>query len=60
MVQCFGSFQIQAFSLPELDAHLRARLASYKLPRGYEIVDSLPSDEAGNIRRGKLRDERGG
>lgn len=44
----------------ELEAHLRDRLAGYKLPRSYEIVDSLPRDEAGKIRRGKLRDERGG
>jgi acyl-CoA synthetase (AMP-forming)/AMP-acid ligase II len=35
-------------------------LASYKLPRGYEIVAMLPRDEAGKIRRSKLRDERGG
>jgi bile acid-coenzyme A ligase len=44
----------------ELDAHLRLHLASYKLPRSYEIVAVLPRDEAGKIRRSKLRDERGG
>ena len=47
-------------ALEELDAHLRLHLASYKLPRGYEIVAMLPRDEAGKIRRSKLRDERGG
>ena len=47
-------------ALEELDAHLRLHLASYKLPRGYEIVTTLPRDEAGKIRRSKLRDERGG
>lgn len=50
----------QAFSLPGLEAHVRVQLAGYKVPRSYEIVDSLPRDEAGKIRRGKLRDERGG
>jgi bile acid-coenzyme A ligase len=44
----------------ELDAHLRLHLASYKLPRSYEAVAMLPRDQAGKIRRGKLRDERGG
>ncbi len=44
----------------ELDAHVRRHLASYKAPRGYELVPMLPRDEAGKIRRSKLRDERGG
>ena len=47
-------------ALEALDAHLRLHLASYKLPRGYEIVAMLPRDEAGKIWRSKLRDERGG
>ena len=47
-------------SQAELDAHLRRHLASYKLPRSYELVEQLPRDEAGKIRRGKLRDDRGG
>ena len=47
-------------SQAELDAHMRKHLASYKMPRSYEIVELLPRDEAGKIRRSKLRDERGG
>ena len=43
-----------------LDAHLRKYLTRYKVPRTYEIVEHLPRDEAGKIRRSKLRDERGG
>jgi bile acid-coenzyme A ligase len=43
-----------------LDAHLRKLLARYKVPRTYEFVEQLPRDEAGKIRRSKLRDERGG
>ncbi|NGY04153.1 AMP-binding protein [Solimonas terrae] len=44
----------------DLDRHVRAHLASYKVPRGYEFLTALPRDEAGKIRRSKLRDERGG
>jgi bile acid-coenzyme A ligase len=43
-----------------LDAHLNKHLARYKVPRSYEIVERLPRDEAGKIRRSQLRDERGG
>lgn len=47
-------------TLEELDRHMRALIASYKIPRSYELVAVLPRDEAGKIRRGLLRDERGG
>lgn len=47
-------------SQAELDAHVRMHLASYKVPKVYEIVPALPRDEAGKIRRSGLRDERGG
>lgn len=47
-------------SQEELDSHMRKHLASYKLPRSYEMIEALPRDEAGKIRRSKLRDERGG
>ena len=46
--------------LKELDVHLRLHLGSYKLPHLDEIVAMLPRDEAGKIRRSKLRHERGG
>ncbi|MES2489148.1 MAG: AMP-binding protein [Pseudomonadota bacterium] len=47
-------------SQEELDSHMRKHLASYKVPRSYEMIEALPRDEAGKIRRSKLRDERGG
>lgn len=47
-------------SQEELDRHMRKHLASYKVPRSYELIEALPRDEAGKIRRSKLRDERGG
>lgn len=57
--------QVCAFVQPkdgiELDAQtinddLRTRLASYKLPRRIEIVDSLPREDTGKIFKRKLRE----
>ena len=45
-------------TIAELDAYVRARLTSYKAPKTYEIVASLPRNEAGKIRRSALADER--
>lgn len=42
----------------DMDAHVRDQLMNYKAPKSYEIVDSLPRDEAGKIRRSKLVEER--
>lgn len=46
--------------LAEVDQHVQKALAGYKVPRSYEVVLALPRDESGKIRRGQLRDERGG
>ncbi|GAB3272506.1 AMP-binding protein [Parahaliea aestuarii] len=43
-----------------LAARCAAALARYKVPRGFELVEALPRNEAGKIRRSTLRDERGG
>ena len=42
------------------DAHCRARLASYKVPKSYEFLAALPRTEAGKIRRSALATEREG
>lgn len=42
-------------SAKELDAFCRARLASFKCPESYEIVDSLPKNPLGKILRNELR-----
>jgi len=42
----------------ELDEMCRASLARYKTPRSYEIIEKLPRNEAGKIRRLALRKER--
>jgi bile acid-coenzyme A ligase len=38
--------------------HLKARVASYRLPRSFEFVAEPLRDEAGKIRRSRLRTER--
>jgi bile acid-coenzyme A ligase len=44
----------------ELLAHLRARLAPYKLPRSFERVSEPLRDDAGKVRRSALRAARVG
>lgn len=41
-----------------LVAHLRNRVAAYKLPRSFERVPTALRDEAGKVRRSALRAER--
>jgi bile acid-coenzyme A ligase len=42
----------------DLLAHLRQRLAGYKLPRSFEFVETPLRDDAGKVRRSALRSER--
>jgi long-chain acyl-CoA synthetase len=39
----------------ELDAHCRAHLATFKVPRGYEVVAELPKSPSGKILKRALR-----
>jgi long-chain acyl-CoA synthetase len=41
----------------ELDAFCRERLAAYKVPKRYELTDSLPKSAVGKILRRELRDK---
>jgi len=45
-------------AVADLDAWARERITSYKVPKTYEIVDELPRNEAGKIRRSALVSER--
>ena len=38
----------------DLDAHAWARLAPYKVPKAYELVDRIPRSDAGKVNRGAL------
>ncbi|OLF09649.1 fatty-acid--CoA ligase [Actinophytocola xinjiangensis] len=42
-------------SVTDLDAHVRAHLAGYKAPRGYDFVDELPLSGAGKVLKHELR-----
>ena len=39
----------------ELDAYCRERLAAYKVPRAWELVDELPKSASGKILKRVLR-----
>ncbi len=43
---------------PDLSAFLKERLAAYKLPKTFEVVDEPLRDAAGKVRRAQLRAER--
>lgn len=45
-------------SVEELKAFVAERLVTYKLPRTIEVTDQPLRDEAGKVRRGRLREER--
>jgi len=48
----------ETVTLEELEAFASERLASYKRPRSVEFVDSPLRDDAGKVRRARLREER--
>lgn len=39
----------------ELDAHCRRHLSPHKVPAAFELVDSVPRNELGKLRRARLR-----
>ncbi|MBV8983704.1 MAG: AMP-binding protein [Acidimicrobiia bacterium] len=43
-------------SVEELSAFVRDRLADYKVPQDWELVDELPRDSAGKVKKRLLRD----
>jgi bile acid-coenzyme A ligase len=47
-------------TVEDLRAHCRERLASYKVPKTYELVERMPRTEAGKLNRRDLAAERAG
>jgi long-chain acyl-CoA synthetase len=45
---------------PALEQHLRSRLAGFKVPREWHVVDALPRNAAGKVLRRALRDPAAG
>lgn len=56
--QAIRAFVVPAGNEPltplQVQAHCRARLANYKVPKGVEIVTSLPRTASGKVRRAEL------
>ncbi len=48
----------QAPTSDELRAHSKARLAAYKVPKDFEIVERIPRSAAGKVNRSRLVEER--
>jgi O-succinylbenzoic acid--CoA ligase len=47
----------EGFETAALEAHLRAKLAGYKVPRVVRLVDALPTTASGKVRRNVVRAE---
>ncbi|GIF98693.1 class I adenylate-forming enzyme family protein [Catellatospora citrea] len=47
----------EAVAPADLDAHLRTRLAGYKVPKSYEFPGTLPRNAAGKVLKRQLRSE---
>ncbi len=45
------------FSETELRLFLKSRLAGFKIPKKFKIIDALPRNAAGKVTKGKLREE---
>ena len=45
-----------AFSESEVRAFLKPRLAGFKIPKEFKIIDSLPRNAAGKVTKGELRE----
>ena len=41
----------------QLDAHVRSRIAGYKVPRSYEFAERLPLSGIGKVQKKVLRDQ---
>ncbi len=54
-VQLVGGQEWSAELAVELDAYARQRLAGYKAPRSYDVVDEMPRSEAGKLLKRELR-----
>ena len=52
------TFEAPADSEDALRAHLEGELVRYKIPRTFEFVSEPLRDDAGKVRRSKLREER--
>ena len=52
---CLRAALITTATPAEVEEFLRSRLAPYKIPKQWEVVDELPMTTTGKIRRAELR-----
>jgi len=45
--------------VPDLDRHVRSRIAGFKVPRSFEVVAALPRNASGKVLRRQLREQFG-
>ena len=43
--------------IPDIDRHLRERIAGFKIPRSYAVVAALPRNASGKVLRRQLREQ---
>jgi long-chain acyl-CoA synthetase len=55
VVQLAGDQLAAADAQVTLERHCRFRLAGFKVPRAWQLVDRLPRDETGKLRREALQ-----
>jgi acyl-CoA synthetase (AMP-forming)/AMP-acid ligase II len=51
------AFVVGSAGAEELDAHLLARIARFKRPKRYEVVDQLPKNSYGKVLKRTLREQ---
>jgi O-succinylbenzoic acid--CoA ligase len=57
VVACLRPCEARAIDLAEIEAHARASLAAYKVPRRIFVVADLPHTASGKLLRRRLREE---
>jgi fatty-acyl-CoA synthase len=50
----------KSLDVPTLEAHCRKRLAKFKVPKRYEIIENLPRTPSGKVQKHLLRDSQRG
>ena len=55
--QAVVAFVVAESEPSDLNEHLRARLAGYKVPKRIERIEEIPRNAAGKILRGRLPED---
>jgi acyl-CoA synthetase (AMP-forming)/AMP-acid ligase II len=47
----------KVLDVPDLERHVRSRIAGFKVPRSFEVVTALPRNASGKVLRRQLREQ---